>query len=87
MVFKAGEGAGRSGSFFFFSHDGRYIVKTMTKNELQLMLKLLPSYSEHFKANPTSLLAKIVGVFTVKTEHMNEVHIMCMENTVRLKDP
>lgn len=30
MVFKAGEGAGRSGSFFFFSHDRKWIVKTMT---------------------------------------------------------
>jgi len=25
MIFKAGESAGRSGSFFFFSHDGKYI--------------------------------------------------------------
>lgn len=38
MVFKAGEGAGRSGSFFFFSHDQKFIVKTMTKGELDLYL-------------------------------------------------
>ena len=29
-IFKAGEGAGRSGSFFFFSQDNRFIVKTMS---------------------------------------------------------
>jgi Icc-related predicted phosphoesterase len=29
-VFKAGEGSGRSGSFFFFSHDKRFIIKTMS---------------------------------------------------------
>jgi hypothetical protein len=29
-VFMAGEGAGRSGSFFFFSHDNRFIIKTLT---------------------------------------------------------
>jgi hypothetical protein len=29
-VFKAGEGAGASGSFFFFSHDRKFIIKTMT---------------------------------------------------------
>ena len=29
-VFNAGEGAGRSGSFFFFSHDNRFIIKTLT---------------------------------------------------------
>ncbi len=30
MVFKAGESQGKSGSFFFFSHDKRFIIKTMT---------------------------------------------------------
>ena len=34
QVFKAGEGAGASGSFFFFSHDMRFIIKTMTDEEL-----------------------------------------------------
>jgi hypothetical protein len=44
MVFKAGEGAGRSGSFFFFSHDNRFIIKTLTKGELEIFLTMLPSY-------------------------------------------
>ena len=29
MVFKAGEGVGQSGSFFFFSFDNRFIIKTL----------------------------------------------------------
>jgi len=29
-VFKAGEASGASGSFFFFSHDKQFIIKTMT---------------------------------------------------------
>ena len=29
MIFKAGEGAGASGSFFFFSHDNKFIIKTL----------------------------------------------------------
>jgi hypothetical protein len=44
MVFKAGQGAGASGSFFFFSHDRRFLIKTMTSGELKLFLKLLPDY-------------------------------------------
>ena len=42
MIFKAGEGAGRSGSFFFFSHDQKFVVKTMTSTELALMKRLTP---------------------------------------------
>lgn len=81
MVFKAGEGAGRSGSFFFFSHDRKFIIKTMTKEELKLYLQLLPKFSQHFLNNENSLLAKIYGVFTVNTKYMKEVHVMLMENT------
>ena len=82
QVFKAGEGAGRSGSFFFFSHDRKFIIKTMTKHELNLMLDMLPALAEHYKKVPDSLLSKIIGVFTVKTDSTNEVHLMLMENTL-----
>ena len=87
MVFKAGEGAGRSGSFFFFSHDRKFIIKTMTAGELKLLLKILPDLAEHHKSVKNSLLAKILGVFTVKMSKMDAVHIILMENTLRLKDP
>lgn len=87
MVFKAGEGAGRSGSFFFFSHDKKFIIKTMTAEELKLFLRILPQLSDHHKSVPKSLLAKILGVFTVKMSNMDAVHIMLMENTLRLKNP
>jgi hypothetical protein len=67
MVFKAGEGAGRSGSFFFFSHDRKFIIKTMTQDELDLYLERLPAFKQYFNSNDDSLLAKIFGVFTVNT--------------------
>jgi len=51
MVFAAGEGAGRSGSFFFFSHDRKFIIKTMTKKELDLFLEKLPAFGNHMKKN------------------------------------
>lgn len=85
-VFKAGAGAGRSGSFFFYSHDRKFIIKTMTKGELKVMLELLPNYSDHFKNCTDSMIAKIFGVFTVKTSQTGPVHIMLMENTIRLKE-
>lgn len=86
MVFKAGQSAGSSGSFFFFSHDSKFIVKTMTSSELARLKRMMPNYSEHLKTNKNSLLSKILGIFTVKTENFSSVHIMLMENTVRLKE-
>lgn len=85
-MFKAGEGAGRSGSFFFFSHDNKFIIKTMTDGEFNMYLKRLPAFGEHYKANKNSLLAKILGVYTVNTKYIEDCHIMLMENTCQLKD-
>ena len=82
QVFKAGEGAGASGSFFFFSHDKRFIIKTMTSEELTLFKKIHERLANHHKRNPLSLLAKIVGVFTVKSKRTHDVHIMLMENAL-----
>ena len=46
-VFKAGKGAGRSGSFFFFSHDKRFIIKTISENELSQILFILDPFINH----------------------------------------
>lgn len=84
MVFKAGLGAGKSGSFFFFSHDCQFIIKTVKDDEMRVLMKMLPDYLEHLKNNKSSLLAKIVGIFTIKTEALDRTTVLLMENTLKL---
>lgn len=83
---KAGEGSGGSGSFFFFASDGRFIVKTITQQEKQVIMGMLADYVEYLKRNPSSLLARIYGIFTVTTTRFKTVTVMVMENTARLRD-
>jgi 1-phosphatidylinositol-4-phosphate 5-kinase len=64
-VFKAKESAGKSGSFFFFSYDRRFIIKTMNNAELNLFKKALPDYFFHCRKYRNSLIARIYGIFTV----------------------
>jgi 1-phosphatidylinositol-4-phosphate 5-kinase len=47
MVFNAGEASGKSGSFFFFSHDKKFIIKTMTKGDLKAFKALFQTYFKH----------------------------------------
>jgi hypothetical protein len=49
MVFKAGEGAGASGSFFFFSHDNRFLIKTLQAEEKRKLIAMMVKYIEHIK--------------------------------------
>ena len=85
-VFQSGEGTGKSGCFFFFSHDRKYMIKTMRKDEFKTMLKILPDYINHHRRYPDSLLCKIFGVFTVHKEGMEKVHLALIENTMQFKD-
>ena len=80
-VFKAGEGSGKSGSFFFFSHDKKYIIKTMTEGDLSTFKKLFKDFTLHMLDHPTSFLARIYGIYTVKMENIEPVHVVLMGST------
>jgi hypothetical protein len=41
MVFKSGESAGLSGSFFFFSHDDKFIIKTLSSSDKKKLIELM----------------------------------------------
>lgn len=43
----AGEGMGKSGSFFFFSHDDNFLIKTMTNGDFTAFKNLSRYYFEH----------------------------------------
>ena len=40
-VFTAGESQGKSGSFFFYSYDKKFIIKTLLKDEKVTILRIL----------------------------------------------
>jgi len=79
-VFKAKESAGKSGSFFFFSFDRRFIIKTMNASEKKVFIAALPTYLQHLRANPKSLIARIYGIFTVEMEDIEPVDLLLMAN-------
>ena len=85
-MFKAGEASGASGSFFFFSHDKLFIIKTMTEVEKVFFIKhFATQYFEYLKQYPSSFLARIYGVYTIKMSGHSEVHLMLMAHTIQIK--
>lgn len=48
-VFQAGEGAGASGSFFFFSYDNKFLLKTIPISEKKILIDILDDYIQHLK--------------------------------------
>jgi hypothetical protein len=64
-------GGGKSGAYFAKSRDDRFVIKGLSRPELQSLLEFAPAYAAYTAAavaesRPT-LLAKLVGVFTIHT--------------------
>ena len=54
---------GKSGSLFYYTRDGKFIVKTIGRGEYKFLKKILPNYYQHLKQNPMSLLPKFLGCY------------------------
>lgn len=85
MVFRAGEGSGASGSFFFFSYDHKFLIKTLNNAEKSKFLSMIDSFEAHISSG-NSLIARIYGIFTFWTDHFRPLNVMIMENTVQLSN-
>ena len=56
---------GRSGSLFYYTRDGKFIVKTIKKDEYKFIKQILPDYFHHLKQYPLSLLPKFLGCYVL----------------------
>mmetsp|Transcript_3452 Transcript_3452/g.2443 ORF Transcript_3452/g.2443 Transcript_3452/m.2443 type:complete len:167 (+) Transcript_3452:322-822(+) len=86
MVFKAGESQGKSGSFFFFSHDKKFLIKTMSTSDFKAFKKMFPMYFRAICQRPNSLLARIYGVYTIQKEDLEPVSLILMGNSKNAND-
>lgn len=57
--------SGKSGSFFFYSEDGKYMLKTLPKEEFQLFRRMLKSYYAYLLKCPNSLITRIYGLHQI----------------------
>ena len=70
----------KSGAFFFYSNDRRYMIKTQPKDEaIFLREKFLWPYFQHVLENPETLLCRIYGIHRV-TVNSKKYHFIIMGN-------
>ncbi|KAJ3366759.1 Phosphatidylinositol-4-phosphate 5-kinase [Allomyces javanicus] len=71
---------GKSGASLFFSHDYRYIIKSIHHAEHKRLLKMLPQYVDYVTKHPNTLLARYYGLHRVKMPSQKPVHFVVMAN-------
>ena len=77
---KMGESKGKSGSFFFYSHDRKFIIKTITNEEKETMDEILSNYYNYVKSHKSTLITKIYGIYTVVIKYASSVNVILMQN-------
>jgi len=71
---------GKSGSFFYFSRDYKYIIKTIHHAEHKFLRKILRDYYSHVEKNPNTLLSQFYGLHRVKIPYGRKIHFVVMNN-------
>ncbi|KAI3443502.1 hypothetical protein Pfo_000167 [Paulownia fortunei] len=86
---KWGAQGGKSNVFFAKTLDDRFIIKQVTKTELESFIKFAPSYfkylSESINSGCPTCLAKILGIYQVTSKHLkggkeSRMDVLVMEN-------
>ena len=77
-------GGGKSPSFFFFTDDKKFMIKTLKKSEKEILLQkgFLEDYFSYLIKNPDSLLMKIFGIFELELGPNRFVDFLITENMI-----
>ena len=82
--FKTGDG--KSPSFFFFTDNTKYMLKTLKESEFHILIKhnFLLDYFKHVQKNPETLLMKFLGMYQIQFKGAAPIYFILTENMVGL---
>ncbi|XP_032113263.1 phosphatidylinositol 4-phosphate 5-kinase-like protein 1 isoform X2 [Sapajus apella] len=70
----------KSKASFFLSHDQRFFLKTQGRREVQVLLAHLPRYVQHLQRHPHSLLARLLGVHSLRVDRGKKTYFIIMQS-------
>jgi 1-phosphatidylinositol-4-phosphate 5-kinase len=53
---------GKSGSFFYYTADGKFMLKTIRYREYKILRSILKDYYHYIKKNPKTLITRFFGL-------------------------
>ena len=78
---------GKSGAFLYFTSDGRYIVKTVTRSERTVILKIADNMLSYFEgevgAGRKAFIATPFGFHSIRM-YRTKIYFLVQENVLRV---
>ena len=72
-IFEELVSTGSSGSLLYYTRDGEFIVKTISKREYKFLKSMLSAYYLYMKDNPLSFLPRLYGCYILKRKYKKKV--------------
>eukprot|EP01127_Copromyxa_protea_P007906 TRINITY_DN1798_c0_g1_i1.p1 TRINITY_DN1798_c0_g1~~TRINITY_DN1798_c0_g1_i1.p1 ORF type:complete len:1382 (+),score=233.54 TRINITY_DN1798_c0_g1_i1:131-4147(+) len=77
---------GKSGSIFYYTHDSKFLIKTISALEVQTFLDMLPEYFQHL-TEEKSLLVPLIGFYKIVDNlSRTDMHVIIMTNAFDTKN-
>jgi len=74
---------GRSSSFFYFTHDKRFMVKTVSSGERKVVTDMLQDYANHLAEYPDTFINKIYGLHGIQLHNGEKIkYFIVMESVM-----
>lgn len=75
---------GKSGSFFYYTADNKFMLKTISHEEFTHLQTILKDYYEHLTQYPHSLITRFFGLHKIKLSsngaHKQRIYFVIMAN-------
>ena len=72
--------AGKSGSIFFYSSCGNFLLKTIDHSEFYFLRDILADYFNHLKENKDTFIARFYGMHKIKYGSNKRLYFIIMAN-------
>ena len=75
--------AGKSGSLFYYTSDGLYMLKTISHDEFNHFKAIMKNYYHHMLAYPHTMITRFYGLHKIKftrTTRIERVYFVIMAN-------
>ncbi|OMO64365.1 hypothetical protein CCACVL1_21816 [Corchorus capsularis] len=82
IIRKVSSGA-KPGNLFLLSKDTRFVIKTLRKSEVKVVIEMLPCYYNHIRKYRNTILSKLYGVHVVKPGGGVKAYFLVARNVLK----
>ena len=72
--------SGKGGAYFYFTSDNKFVLKSISHDELEVFLKMIKDYTHRLSSSTPSLLTKVYGIFKISISKSSSTVLLLMEN-------